>query len=468
MEDEFWIVAGVNTTREYCAPNGYVTNERLGNRGMIIMAPKGYMTNDGWDIFVDFLIARISARRLLLGLSPTYWFLLAMDGYGSHTMHPIALRKLFLACILCVCFPSHTSSALQALDVSLFGPTKKYFGSLLATWAWEEQEGATRWDLLIIMHQAVIKAFTISNIKSGFRATGLFPLNLNWCENNSHKLAISTFLRKTAASDESESIPLTWRTSVRASITQFESLVTDHGSRNGRELLNILHRLTSRAPSCLRLFLTVPCRLSSLDLACTSFEQSQRVINYTCATRHKVLMERAVDETFIMPEMTEEKKAKRRGRRNAIDELHSEAKADPLLFTVRNLLLIIQRISKCHPKPGPKPGGPPSSAGRKRRAKGQGRCREERKGACEGYGSGGCRVGASVPQEAGVHEAWFERKHREGDQGLRRGECAGLQEPDQTRQGWEEKQARNVGGTLLLCAGAATCDALGGCQWGTC
>ena len=327
MGGMFWIVNGVNSMREWCDVKGNVTNPKLGSKGMIIMSPKGYMTNDGWDIFVDFLIAEITERRVALGLSVTYWFLLAMDGYGSHTMHPIALRKLYLACIICVCFPSHTSSALQALDVALFGPTKRYFGVLLASWAWTEQTGATKWDLLVIMYQAILKAFTRSNIKSGFRATGLFPLNLEWCELNSHKFAISAFLRKTVATDASTS--LDWRTTKRAEISLYESMIADYGTRNGRDLVSCVRRLSSFPPWFCSV-LTPPCRASSMGLVdsldCFDMSQLQRIIDETCAVRHKVLMERAVDSCFEIPEMTAERRANRRGKRNAIDELHSEAK----------------------------------------------------------------------------------------------------------------------------------------------
>lgn len=217
------------------------------------MSPKGYMTSDCWDIFVDFLIAKINARRIALGLPETYWFLLAMDGYGSHTMHPIALRKLYLACILCICFPSHTSSALQALDVALFGPTKRHFTSLLAAWQWTEQVGATKWELLVIMYRAIQKAFTPANIKSGFRSTGLFPLNLDWCIVNQHKFAISVFLRKTVSTDDAEPTRLSWRTSEPATITLYESMVADYGCRNGRDLVACIRRLYS-AVSCLYVF----------------------------------------------------------------------------------------------------------------------------------------------------------------------------------------------------------------------
>ena len=244
-------------------------------------------------------------------------------------MHPSALRKLFLAYILCICFPSHTSFALQALDVALFGPTKKAFGAIFATWLWKEQVGATKWELLAIMYQAVLKAFTVTNIKSGFRATGLYPLNLDWCLVNQHKFAISAFLRKTASTEDTEPTKLTWRASERDSITVYENMICDFGSRSGRDLVaNVrrFHLVFILHP----LLVTLPCRSSSRGLLDSldsyNMEQLQRIIDNTCAVRHKVMMERAVDSVFEIPEMSAERRAIVRGRRNAIDELHSEAK----------------------------------------------------------------------------------------------------------------------------------------------
>ena len=56
MEEPFWIVAGVNSQREWCDAKGNVTNEKLGAVGKIAMAPKGYMTDEVCDFSFDWLI----------------------------------------------------------------------------------------------------------------------------------------------------------------------------------------------------------------------------------------------------------------------------------------------------------------------------------------------------------------------------------------------------------------------------
>ena len=291
------------------------------------MSTKGYMTDDVWDVFVDFLIDRARARRIRLGVKEDYWFLLAMDGYGSHVMHARALRKLFLACIICVCFPSHTSSALQALDVGLFGPMKKAFTKALARVWRAHLSSLDKWELCVVMHEAILASFLPPTIRSAFRAVGQAPLNLDWCHSNKHKFAISAFLRKgesTVTTDEAA--VMSWGTRVTAKTYRYDHMVADYAPTTGRELLQMIRRLDI-CPSllyandfCTRRSPILPV-LDSFD-----FNQLQRIIDNDCAVRHNVLMDRAVSEVFETPALSVEQQARRRGRRNAIDELHSEAK----------------------------------------------------------------------------------------------------------------------------------------------
>ncbi|XP_018407563.1 PREDICTED: uncharacterized protein LOC108783490 [Cyphomyrmex costatus] len=75
-------------------------------------------------------------------------------------------------------FPPHCSHKLQPLDVSVFGPVKTYYKSQCAAW---QKNNANK--VLEIRHVAglVCKtldlALTPKIIKSGFRATGIFPFN---------------------------------------------------------------------------------------------------------------------------------------------------------------------------------------------------------------------------------------------------------------------------------------------------
>ena len=85
----------------------------------LVLNDKGYFDDAAFKEFVLFLLDQIpddGKARLLI-----------MDGYGSHTMCPSILNLFKERNVHCVCMPSHTSQALQPLDVSCFGPTKQYW-----------------------------------------------------------------------------------------------------------------------------------------------------------------------------------------------------------------------------------------------------------------------------------------------------------------------------------------------------
>ena len=331
-EDMFWIVNGQKRNHEYCDDTGKVNDPRFS--GHIEMSEKGYMTNDIWDIFVDWLIAKIAARRVALGLPEDYWFLLTMDGYGSHTMHPQALRKLYAAFILAICFPSHTSGHLQPLDAAVFRALKKAFDVLMPTKMRKDMMALDKWSLLIVFYEAVVRSFTVGNITSGFRCTAIFPMNLRWVEENREKFQVSILFNKDGAADAEESAAADaedpaaagaegcaaadaespaatagFKTTI-AEFNAYEAAVADVGVHSGRDLF-----IRARCHPWLM--------VEVLDI---SMEQAQRVVNQAWVTKMKVKKRRAADEFFTTPELSKERKAKKARRTNAIEESFAEAK----------------------------------------------------------------------------------------------------------------------------------------------
>lgn len=103
--------------------------------------------------------------------------LLLMDNHSSH----ISLEVIDLCIengITSVTFPPHCSHRSQPLDVSVFGPVKKAYGAKCLEWC---QSNVGR--LLEIHHvaaladKAMIVALTSKNIRAGFEATSICPLN---------------------------------------------------------------------------------------------------------------------------------------------------------------------------------------------------------------------------------------------------------------------------------------------------
>lgn len=74
--------------------------------------------------------------------------------------------------------PSHTSHAMQPLDVSCFRPFKQAFRLLRDVWTLRNKsKGATKEVLASWVSKALEKGLFETNVRSGFRTTGIFPFN---------------------------------------------------------------------------------------------------------------------------------------------------------------------------------------------------------------------------------------------------------------------------------------------------
>jgi hypothetical protein len=104
------------------------------------------------------------------------WRLLICDGHGSHmTMEFLtyAIRKR----ILIMVFPSHSTHTLQPLDVGMFGPLSRAYSSELARFQQQSQGllQVKKADFYGFFKTAYASAFTKKNIRSAFKATGIWP-----------------------------------------------------------------------------------------------------------------------------------------------------------------------------------------------------------------------------------------------------------------------------------------------------
>ncbi|KAF2228338.1 DDE-domain-containing protein, partial [Viridothelium virens] len=104
--------------------------------------------------------------------------LLIIDGHGSH-IDSAFLDFCDTHQILVGVFPPHSTHRLQPLDVSLFSPLAIYYSQNLDNWIMKSQ-GLTRLqksDFFMLFWPAFEKAFSVSNIESGWQKTGLHPFN---------------------------------------------------------------------------------------------------------------------------------------------------------------------------------------------------------------------------------------------------------------------------------------------------
>nr|CAI5825039.1 unnamed protein product [Callosobruchus analis] len=150
---------------------------------MIHGAPEGTLgaaTPTGWSneaLFVMFMkhfikFARPSKERPVIIL---------MDNHESHISVP-AIRLAKENGVILVTLHPHTSKKMQPLDKSVFGPFKTYFNQA----ANEKMltpghigKPLTIYDIAELVGKAFPRAFTPTNIASGFKSTGFHPLNEN-------------------------------------------------------------------------------------------------------------------------------------------------------------------------------------------------------------------------------------------------------------------------------------------------
>jgi hypothetical protein len=102
--------------------------------------------------------------------------MLILDGHESHVT-PEFIHHCLFNNILLLRLPPHTSHILQPLNVGLFGPLKTALSNKLDPLIQTEVAHVQKCEWLLAYVHARIEAFTHSNILSGWRGVGLFPLD---------------------------------------------------------------------------------------------------------------------------------------------------------------------------------------------------------------------------------------------------------------------------------------------------
>ena len=75
-------------------------------------------------------------------------------------------------------FPTHCSHKLQPLDVSVYGPLKRYYNAECGNWMINKPgRKITLYEVSEILGKSYAKAFTLENATAGFQKTGIYPFN---------------------------------------------------------------------------------------------------------------------------------------------------------------------------------------------------------------------------------------------------------------------------------------------------
>jgi hypothetical protein len=162
----FYILKGTYFLQDYiknCEPNG-----------VMAMQPNAWMTK--W-LFESWISHFISILKETTGIDERNRHLFILDGHNSH----VTLEVVTLAMnsgLDIISLPSHTSHALQPLDVSCFKPFKSAFRQIRDSWTLlNKGKKVEKSDLCEWTSQALEKSLTPKNIKSGFKKTGIWPLD---------------------------------------------------------------------------------------------------------------------------------------------------------------------------------------------------------------------------------------------------------------------------------------------------
>ncbi|KAM5526920.1 transposase [Fusarium oxysporum f. sp. phaseoli] len=104
--------------------------------------------------------------------------LLILDGYRSHMTEEF-LWECYNNNIYLLFLPAHASHVLEPLDVAVFGPLKRAYRRLLSDLACiADNSHIGKITFLYTYDKARKEATTKSNALAGFKATGLWPVNL--------------------------------------------------------------------------------------------------------------------------------------------------------------------------------------------------------------------------------------------------------------------------------------------------
>lgn len=162
----FYILKGKYFLKDYVA--------RCEEGVVMGMQPNAWMTK--W-LFESWISHFIECLRGGPGLNQTTRHLLILDGHNSHVT--LEVVKISLASGLdIVSLPSHTSHALQPLDVACFKPFKTTFRKIRDSWTlMNKNKRVSKQDLCEWTSKALKAALTSKNIKAGFKKTGIWPLD---------------------------------------------------------------------------------------------------------------------------------------------------------------------------------------------------------------------------------------------------------------------------------------------------
>ncbi len=170
------VLACVNATGD-CIPPFVIFNRKMKTELAVGEVPNTYYgySKNGWmdmelfhDWFVNHFLCYAPSERPLL---------LLLDGCSSHFC-PDMVKLAASEQVVLFVLPPHTTQVSQPLDKGVFSALKSSWRKVCHSFLVRNPGRViTLYDFSSLLCEAWDEAMTIKNIKSGFRVTGVYPLN---------------------------------------------------------------------------------------------------------------------------------------------------------------------------------------------------------------------------------------------------------------------------------------------------
>lgn len=135
----------------------------------------------GW-IQTDLFLKWFDKFVIFSRASKTHRVLLLLDGHSTHTKSLELIDKARDAGVILLCFPPHCTHKLQPLDVAFMKPLSLYYSDEVKRWLREHAKDhrvVTQFQIASLFGKAYLKASSMTTAISGFRATGIWPVDAN-------------------------------------------------------------------------------------------------------------------------------------------------------------------------------------------------------------------------------------------------------------------------------------------------
>ena len=132
------------------------------------------LSKNGW-IDTDLFLLWFKVHFLAY-VPPIRPLLLLLDGHLTH-YQPLFVKKAAEEQVIVFCLPPHTTHLTQPLDKGCFGPLKMSWRQLCQKYLTENPgKVVTRYQFSRLFSEAWYESMTMSNIITGFRVTGVYPI----------------------------------------------------------------------------------------------------------------------------------------------------------------------------------------------------------------------------------------------------------------------------------------------------